>query len=231
MASRAEEKKRLREEREAREREEREAAARRKRLIQIGTGAAVVVVAAIIAVVALSSGGSSKSKGQTPTGVSPQGLQESPGPWPPEYSKLPQRLAAMQLPQTSDVIFHIHANMEVYTDGKRQTVPSQVGIDQTHQLLASLHTHDTSGVIHMEAVQPYPFKLGQFFNVWGVKLTQTQLGDYHVGNGLVLQVWVNGKQVKSFVNYVMKPHDRIVVGFGKPGSFPTKNNFKFPAGE
>src|SRR5437588_920598 len=231
MASRAEEKKRLREEREAREREEREAAARRKRLIQIGTGAAVVVVAAIIAVVALSSGGSSKSKGQTPTGVNPQGLQESPGPWPPEYSKLPQRLAAMQLPQTSDVIFHIHANMEVYTDGKRQTVPSQVGIDQTHQLLASLHTHDTSGVIHMEAVQPYPFKLGQFFNVWGVKLTQTQLGDYQVGKRTVPQVWGDGKQVKSFVNYVMKPHDRIVVGFGKPGSFPTKNNFKFPAGE
>ena len=52
-----------------------------------------------------------------------------------------------------------------------------------------------------------------------------------MANGLVLQVWVNGKQVKSFVNYVMKPHDRIVVGFGKPGSFPTKNNFKFPAGE
>ena len=64
--------------------------------------------------------------------------------------------------QTSDVIFHIHANLEVYTDGKKQTVPSQIGIDQTHQLLASLHTHDTSGVIHMEAVQPYPFKLGQF---------------------------------------------------------------------
>ena len=230
MASRAEEKKRLREEREAREREEREAAARRKRLIQIGTGAAVVVVAAIIAVVALSSGGSSSGKNPK-TGPLERGLQISAGPWPPEYSQLPQRLTAMQLPQTSDVIFHIHANMAIYTDGKRQTVPAQVGIDQTHQLLASLHTHDTSGTIHMEAVQPYPFKLGQFFNVWGVKFTQTQLGAYLVGNGLVLQVWVNGKQVKSFVNYVMKPHDRIVVGFGKPGSFPTKNNFKFPAGE
>ena len=230
MASRAEEKKRLREEREAREREEREAAARRKRLIQIGTGAAVVVVAAIIAVVALSGGGSSNGKNPK-AGPLERGLQISAGPWPPEYSQLPQRLTAMQLPQTSDVIFHIHANMAIYTDGKRQTVPAQVGIDQTHQLLASLHTHDTSGTIHMEAVQPYPFKLGQFFNVWGVKFTQTQLGAYLVGNGLVLQVWVNGKQVKSFVNYVMKPHDRIVVGFGKPGSFPTKNNFKFPAGE
>src|SRR5437763_11488196 len=227
MASRAEEKKRLREEREAREREEREAAARRKRLIQIGTGAAVVVVAAIVAVVALSSGGSSKSS-QAKTGPLQKGLQVSPRPAPPESSQLPQRLAAMQLPQTSDVIFHIHANMEVYTDGKKQTVPAQIGIDQTHQLLASLHTHDASGTIHMEAVQPYPFKLGQFFNVWGVKLTQTQLSDYVVGHGLALPAWVNGKHVKSFVNYVMKPHDRIVGGFGKPGSFPTKNSFKFP---
>jgi hypothetical protein len=67
--------------------------------------------------------------------------------------------------------------------------------------------------------------------VWGVKFTPTQLGAYRAGKGLVLQVWVNGKQLKSFVNYVIRPHDRIVVGFGKPGSFPTKNNFKFPAGE
>ena len=228
MASRAEEKKRLREEREAREREERQASARKKRLIKIGAAAAVVIVA-VIAVVALSGGGSKSKSAVTSTNA--QGLQDSPGPWPPEYSKLQERVKAMGLPDPSDVVYHIHSNVEVYVDGKKQTVPAQIGIDQTHQLLASLHTHDTSGTIHMEAVQPYPFKLGQFFNVWGVKLTQTQLGDYVVGHGLVLQVWVNGKQVKSFVNYVMKPHDRIVVGFGKPGSFPTKNSFKFPAGE
>ena len=47
----------------------------------------------------------------------------------------------------------------------------------------------------------------------------------------VLQTWVNGKQVKDGPGYVMKPHDKIIVGFGKPGSFPTKDNFQFPAGE
>ena len=228
MASRAEEKKRLREEREAREREEREASARKRRLMKIGAGAAAVVIVAVIAVVALSGGGSSKSK---VTSTNAQGLQDSPGPWPPEYSKLKARVKAIGLPDPSDVVYHIHSNVEVYVDGKKQTVPAQIGIDQSGRFLASLHTHDTSGTIHQEAVQPYPFKLGQFFEVWGVVFTPTQLGAYHAGHGLVLQVWVNGKQVKSFVNYVMKPHDTIVVGFGKPGSFPTKNNFKFSAGE
>jgi hypothetical protein len=83
----------------------------------------------------------------------------------------------------------------------------------------------------MEAVQPYPFKLGQFFTVWGVAFSPTQLGGYHAGKGLVLQTWVNGKLIGNGVAYVMKPHDRIVVGFGKPGSFPHQNNFKFSPGE
>ena len=61
--------------------------------------------------------------------------------------------------------------------------------------------------------------------------TASQIGSYHVGKGLVLQTWVNGHKVPDGPGYVMKPHDRIVVGFGKPGSFKTKNDFKFPSGE
>jgi hypothetical protein len=227
-----EQKQKLRAEREERERLEREAAARRNRMLQIGAGAAVVVVAAVIAIVALSGGGGSSNKNGPQPKVNPQGLQVSPGPWQPEYSKLQQRLSAMGLPQTSDIVYHVHANLAVYTDGKRQLVPPNIGIDQSSQTLASLHTHDASGVVHMEAVQPYPFKLGQFFDVWGVEFTPTQLGAYHTGNGLVLQLWVNGKQIKTDpVTYAMKPHDKIIVGFGKPGSFPTKSTFQFPAGE
>src|SRR5205823_11375888 len=190
MARRAEEKKRLREEREAREREERQASARKKRLMKIGVAAAVVIVA-VIAVVALSGGGSSKSKSAV-TSTNAQGLQDSPGPWPPEDSKLQARVKAMALPDPSDLVYHIHSNLEVYVDGKKQTVPAQIGIDQSTQFLASLHTHDTSGTIHQEAVQPYPFKLGQFFEVWGVVFTPTQLRAYPAGHGLVLQVWLTG---------------------------------------
>jgi hypothetical protein len=228
VASREEQKRKAREEREAKEREEQESKAKRRRLIRIGVGAAVVVVAAIIAVVALS-GGSSKKTAQGATG--PNAMQNTTGPWNSGTAGLEQRATELGLPDPSDTVFHVHADLVVYTDGKKQTVPQNVGIDSDKQFLASLHTHDDQGVIHMEAVQPYPFKLGQFFSIWGVPFTKTQLGSYHVGQGLVLQTWVNGKQVPDGPSYVMKPHDRIVVGFGKPGSFPTKNNFKFPPGE
>ena len=221
MSSRQEQKQKLREEREARERQEREAAARRGRLMRIGVAVAVVVVAAAVAIALASGGGSSsKSSGPGPSGA----LQVSPGPWQPELAHLQERATKLGLPDPSDTVFHVHAHLDVYTDGKRQTVPAQVGIDSQSQYLASLHTHDTSGVIHMEAVQPYPFKLGQVFEIWGVKFTPTQLGAYRPGNGLVLQTWVNGKQIKNPVAYVVKPHDKIIVGFGAPGSFPTQSS-------
>jgi hypothetical protein len=227
MSSRQEQKAQLRREREERERAEKEAAARRKRrAIMLAGAVALVAVVAVVAVVALGGGGS-KKKGASDS----LGLQISPGPWAPEYSKLPDRLKALGLPDPSDQVYHVHSQLSVYIDGKKQTVPAQIGIDPQHQLLASLHTHDAAGVIHQEAVQPFPFTLGEFFDVWGVKFTATQLGAYHAGKGLVLQTWVNGKQVPSGPSYKLKPHDLIVVGFGAPGSFPTTSKFKFPAGE
>jgi hypothetical protein len=226
VASREEQKRKLREEREAREREEQEAKAKRARRMRILVGLAIVVVAAIVAVAVLSGGGSKKSGGAKNTAG-----QNTPGPWTSGSDGVDKRAAALGLPDPSDTVFHIHANLEVFADGKKQTVPANIGI-QGSDFITSLHTHATDGVIHMEAVQPYPFKLGQFFQIWNVPFSATQLGSYHVGKGLVLQTWVNGKQVKGDpVNYVMKAHDRIVVGFGKPGSFPTKNTFKFPQGE
>lgn len=227
MASREEQKRRLREEREARERQERAAHERRTRLIRYGVGAAVVVVAAVIAVVALSGGGGSKGSKK----ASSSGLQDTAGPWDAGNHDVGRRSARLGLPDPSDTVFHIHSHLDIYTDGKKQTIPPNIGIDQGAQFLASLHTHATDGVVHMEAVQPYKFTLRQFFTIWNVPFTTTQIGSYHAGNGLVLQTWVNGKQIKDAPNYAMKRHDKIVIGFGKPGSFPTKSNFKFPAGE
>jgi hypothetical protein len=229
MASRQEQKERLRKERQEREQAERAAAARRKRLIGLAGAAAAILAIVIVVVVVSSSGGSKKTA--TVGQVDKNGLQVSPGPWAPETAHLPQRLKELGLPDPSDQVYHVHSQLTVYTDGKKQTVPANVGIDQSTQLLASLHTHDATGVIHQEAVQPYPFTLGQFFNVWGVVFTPTQLGGYHVGKGLVLQTYVNGTLVPNGPAYKLKSHDVIVVGFGAPGSFPKKVNYKFPSGE
>jgi hypothetical protein len=113
--------------------------------------------------------------------------------------------------------------------GGRCPVPANLGIDAQEQFLAPLHTHDSSGVIHIEASEKYPFTLGQFFTIWGVKFTNAQLGGYVAGAGNVLAVYANGKAVSSPVGYVMNPHDDIVVGYGKPGSFPTSFQYNWAA--
>lgn len=227
MASREEQKKKAREERERKQREEAESKQKRKRRLRILTGLGVVAVAAIVAFVVMSGG--SEPKG--PLEVDPAKAQVTPGPWDTGTEGLEERVKAMQLPDPSDTVFHIHAQLSIYTNGKKQTIPQNIGVEQESQFLTSLHTHDAEGLVHMEAVQPYPFKLGQFFTVWNVPFSATQLGAYRPGKGLELQTWVNGKRLRTDpTQYVMKAHDKIVIGFGKPGSFPTKSNFKFDPG-
>ena len=233
MATRKEEKERRRAER--LEAERREAATARKRLI-LGYGAAGVLAAAVIAgiVVVVASGGGSSGSSQTYHGNSVPaaaevGVQTTPPPWPPEYDHLAQRLDALGLPGLNEQIFHIHALLHVYINGKPVTVPANIGLNGSTGPFSSIHTHDTSGLVHMEADRTYPFTIGQFFAVWGVKFSNDQIGPYKSTGDKKLGVYVNGKQVSDPVNYVMHDHDNIVVGYGKPGSFPTKPG-RFPPG-
>lgn len=157
-------------------------------------------------------------------------MQTGPAPWPPEYAHLAERLQALSLPAPSDTAFHIHALLVIYVDGRRVPVPADVGIDPQGRFIAPLHTHDDSGIVHIESVRRYPFTLGQFFTVWGVKLTRDQLGTYRDGSGKRLALYVDGKRVADPVNYVMRRHDVMILGYGKPGSFPTKLKIRFPPG-
>jgi hypothetical protein len=219
-------------ERRAKEAAERARAARRKRMNQFGGALVALIVVAVVAVVAAGSGGSSHAgpaPGPTASGTLP-GLQISGAPWTPEYNGLALRLQDLNLPSESDAAYHQHAHLQIYVNGKPVTVPAQIGIDPQGQFLAPLHTHDTTGVIHMESSQAYPFKLGQFFDVWGVRFTPTQLGGYTAGNGNVLVTYVNGTQVPNGPAYVLKPHDLVLVAYGKPGSFPTSYKYTFAPG-
>ena len=200
-----------------------------------GVLAAAAIVAVVVVLVAGGGGGggsdssttASNSGATTSSNLPQDGLRTTKAPWAPEYSLLAQRLTDLNFPDQSDIGYHVHAALFVYVDGKQVPVPANIGIDPQGRFIAALHTHDTSGVVHMEATKPYPFTLGEFINVWGVDFSDQNLGAYHAGNGKVLQLWVNGKQVSDPVNYKMKPHDVMILGYGKPGSFPTKKSYNF----
>jgi hypothetical protein len=230
MSSRKEQKERLRAERIAREQAEAAATTRRKKMLFGGGGLAAIAVVALVALAVAAGGGGSSSGPKSGSTALAAGLQTGPAPWGPEYTHLADRFEASGLPQSGSETYHIHALLRVYVNGKAQPIPANIGIDPTGQFLAALHTHDTSGIIHMESDNFYPFTLGQFFDIWGVKFTDSQIGAYYNQGKNTLQVYVNGKKVADPVNYKMQRHDTIVVGYGTPGSFPTKIPAKFPNG-
>ncbi|MFD0361125.1 hypothetical protein ACFQZZ_06635 [Nocardia sp. GCM10030253] len=63
--------------------------------------------------------------------------------------------------------FHYHAHLEVIVYGHPVTVPALVGIDEARMMGSPMHTHDASGIVHLESGEDIPFTLGQFFTQWG----------------------------------------------------------------
>src|SRR3954451_23322185 len=73
--------------------------------------------------------------------------------------------------------YHVHSPLSINAAGKPVTVPANVGIKigNSFSCLYWLHTHDSSGLIHVEAPHVIHPTLGQFFDVWGQMLSRTQV--------------------------------------------------------
>jgi hypothetical protein len=161
------------------------------------------------------------SSAKRPAGltISGPGLQTSKPPWPPEYAHLAERLRALGLPPGGKENFHIHALLHIYVDGLLVPTAANIGLDPAKHLESSLHTHDRTGIIHMEAPHPFKYTLGDFFSVWGIKFGPDQLGGLRGYGGDHLHFYLNGRPFSNPAAHVLHNNDRIVIGYGPANSF------------
>jgi hypothetical protein len=152
--------------------------------------------------------------------ISGPGLQTSKPPWPPEYQHLAQRLKEIGIPPGGKENFHIHAMLHIYVNGLLTPLPADIGLDAAKGLESSLHTHDSTGIIHMEAPHAYNFTLGDFFSVWGVKLGPAQVGGLKGDGGDRLHFYLNGKPLSNPAALVLHKDDSVVIGYGPPSGYP-----------
>jgi len=114
------------------------------------------------------------------------------------------------------MVIHVHPHLSVTLDGKPLTVPAQIGIDPSlskdHSLdqygmqamsdgmsgMAPLHTHDTSGTIHVESSIYRNYTLGQFLSNWGLDL-----------NGKTVKASVDGTPVSDYKNIILRDGEQI----------------------
>jgi len=209
-----------------RERQEllRKAAVRRKRR-KLGTIVGSVVAAAGIAAWVVlgvtGSGGGKKSTTVDP--LSLPGILTTEAPWPAN------NLANTALTRANDIglsaegaSYHHHDLLQVYINGVKETVPQGVGFCSSGAApCVSMHTHDTSGIVHLESATPFRFNLGQFFDVWGVRFTPSCVGAYCNQGGRTLRVYLNGKiYTGDPTKLPLTQHEDVVVTYGTAAQLP-----------
>lgn len=211
MAHKVKERERLRAQRvEA----ERAAASEDRRRRIVGLATAGVLVAAMVAaiVIVVAAGGGS------------DGASDAGGAFGPHYDGLAERRAAAGVGVMSDPpaegAEHIHPELSVFVRGDELEIPLNVGIDpsQPPEQMAGLHTHDGSGVIHVEnAASP---TLGQFFEVWGVPFSADRLGPHEAKGDERVRLWVDGEPSTEFGDLVLEDGQQVVVAFGSSDEVP-----------
>ena len=189
---------------------------RRNLLARGGIGLVVVAVAGVIVVIGVAGGGSKTPSGTLPT-VLAAGSATAP-PWAvPANTAAQVNLAGLTLLPNETLDRHDHVHLDIWVDGTKETVPAYIGIagGANSTGLSSLHTHDSSGVIHIESPAGRRFTLSQVFNEWNVLLSPTQIGSLKTGAGKTLTTYVNGKVLTTDPSKLeLVAHQEIALVYG-----------------
>ena len=162
------------------------------------------------------------------------GIQTGQAPWSPEIPNLRTRLQLLGLPALAAEgnVLHIHQHLDLVIDGATSTPPAGIGINEGAGFISPLHTHDTSGIIHVESNVVRDFTLGEFFDIWGVLLTKDCIGGYCADATHTLKVYSNGNLISGNPrDLVLSPHQEIMVVYGNASSTPSiVSSYTFPVG-
>ena len=198
---------------------------RRQLMVRAGIGVgAVALVGGIAAGVALSQG--SKPLPHADGTAAP--------PWPaPANPDAGVRLAGLHSLTAEGQALHFHTHLDIFVNGQRVTVPANIGINVSTHTLSELHTHDSTGIVHIEAPETtHRYVLGQLFDEWNVWLDKTHLDGLTNASGHTLAAFVNGKKFNGNPAQIeLKKHGEIALMFGASAQQANPpSSYTFPSG-
>jgi len=120
------------------------------------------------------------------------------------------------------IINHIHTSLNVTLNEDMLLVPNGIGINSTlwndHSLdkygtksksttfgvinpaMSPLHTHDSSGIIHVESTEIKNYTLGQFLQIWGINLENR-----------IVALLVDGNPANGYSNHTLSDNERLTL--------------------
>jgi hypothetical protein len=130
---------------------------------------------------------------------------------------------------------HVHAHLALFHKGQQIAIPYGIGIVKPFQVkdgfvgmgqgIYWLHTHDATGIIHVESPDDRTYTLANFFNIWGQPLTSSNVA----GLTGTVRAFVDGKLYTGDLRkIVLGAHTQITLEVGAP--FVPPPAYSFPAG-
>lgn len=107
--------------------------------------------------------------------------------------------------------FHVHSTLEIVVNGEPVLVPQNIGVRET--CMTVLHTHTPDGLIHVESPEKRDFTLADFFAVWEKPFTKDEILSYRTDPTHRIVVTVDGVEVDTFENTVLRDAERIVIRY------------------
>ena len=92
---------------------------------------------------------------------------------------------------SEQVVYHIHAHLAVYTNGRPRIIPEGIGIVPPTQIVQTsagpfvsagkcfywLHSHTADGIIHVESPSQRVYTLGNYFDISGTSRSARRRSD------------------------------------------------------
>ncbi len=134
---------------------------------------------------------------------------------------------------TESVVYHVHPWLRIVINGKNVTIPAAIGLKNplpegnatwgevyggsSSTCFEPVHTHDASGVIHIESPTDTNYTLGDFFNIWAatyqyavvngthtpIVFSPTEILGYNNTSTEKVVLLVDGKPSTAFTSLVL----------------------------
>jgi len=106
------------------------------------------------------------------------------------------------------LVKHYHVSLTILVDAKQMAVPKEIGMNPQlwHDRsldkygpagISPMHTHDTSGIIHIESTVAREYTVDEFLKVMGLD------------PDTVTRMTVDGNEVADFLDHAMKQGEKI----------------------
>ena len=132
------------------------------------------------------------------------------------FRTIPTNISGITCDKVEHLVYHNHTKLIIKIQNETRSIPAGIGIIP-NDCIFWLHTHDDSGIIHIESPIKTAFSLDQFLKVWNIFDNSSFIKNFSNNDfaANVSMISENGSQIKpnNYKNIILQNNAIITVDF------------------